>query len=219
MVKNQADCLNNTNIMTERKSHWENVYTSKEPEDVSWTQDVPKTSLDFINSFNLPKTAGIIDIGGGDSKLVDCLLDQGYLNVTVLDISEKALEKAKARLGERAIKVKWIVCDITEFDPNDHYDVWHDRATFHFLVTSEQIESYLAIARKSVNGYLTIGTFSENGPKKCSGLEIRQYSEEQLNIQLANGFQKLKCITEDHTTPFNTIQNFLFCSFKRTSAI
>lgn len=201
--------------MTERKSHWENVYGSKQPEEVSWTQAIPQSSLDFINSFNLPKTANIIDIGGGDSKLVDCLLDQGYENITVLDISGKALDKAKRRLGERGEHVKWIVSDITEFNPTEQYDVWHDRATFHFLVTSEQIEKYLDCARKSVNGYLTIGTFSENGPKKCSGLEIKQYSEEQLDLQLSDGFQKLRCITEDHTTPFNAIQNFLFCSFKR----
>lgn len=201
--------------MSERKSHWENVYASKQPEEVSWTQDVPQTSLDFIRSFNLPKTANIIDIGGGDSKLVDCLLDQGYQNITVLDISAKALDKAKSRLGERGAYVKWIVSDITEFSPSEQYDVWHDRATFHFLVSAEQIEKYLDSARKAVNGYLTIGTFSKNGPEKCSGLEIRQYSEEQLDFQLSDDFQKMRCITEDHTTPFNTRQNFLFCSFKR----
>lgn len=204
--------------MTERKSHWENVYNSKEPEEVSWTQDVPQTSLDFMNGFELPKTANIIDIGGGDSKLVDCLLDRGYTSITVLDISEKAIEKAKKRLGKRSEEVKWIVTDVTEFNPDEKYDVWHDRAAFHFLVSLEQIKSYLEIARKSVNGYLVIGTFSENGPKKCSGLETRQYSEAELDLQFANGFQKLSCITEDHTTPFNTIQNFLFCSFKRDSA-
>ncbi|MBB2147434.1 class I SAM-dependent methyltransferase [Pedobacter gandavensis] len=201
--------------MTERKSHWDNVYASKQPEEVSWTQDIPQTSLDFINSFNLPKTANIIDIGGGDSKLVDYLLDQGYQNVTVLDISGIALEKARKRLGERGDKVKWIVSDITEFSPSEKYDVWHDRATFHFLVSPEQIQSYLRIARESVNGHLIIGVFSKNGPEKCSGLVIRQYSEADLDLQLSNGFQKLRCITEDHTTPFNTIQNFLFCSFKR----
>jgi SAM-dependent methyltransferase len=205
--------------MSERKSHWENVYKSKGPEEVSWTQDVPQTSLDFINGFELPKTANIIDIGGGDSKLVDCLLDQGYTSITVLDISEKALEKAKKRLGKRSEQVKWIVADVTEFNPDEQYDVWHDRAAFHFLISPEQIGSYLEIARKSIKGYLIIGTFSENGPKKCSGLEIRQYSEAELELQLADGFQKLHCINEDHTTPFNTIQNFLFCGFKRDSTL
>ncbi len=201
--------------METKKEHWDTVYATKQPNEVSWTQEVPETSLNFIHSFNLPKTASIIDVGGGDSKLVDYLLEEGYENITVLDISEKALEKAKARLGSKSNKVNWVASDITEFQPGTTYDVWHDRATFHFLTTDEQIVKYLDIARKAINGYLAIGTFSENGPKKCSGLEIKQYNEPQLQEQLANGFQKIRCITEDHITPFNTAQNFLFCSFKR----
>lgn len=201
--------------MSTQKDHWEKVYTTKQPNEVSWTQDVPATSLEFIRSFNLPATAAIIDVGGGDSRLVDFLLEEGYINITVLDISSAALERAKARLGEKASKVKWIVCDITEFEPAEHYDLWHDRATFHFLTTAEQLGKYLAAARRAVNGYLTIGTFSENGPTKCSGLEIKQYSEEELKQQLAENFSKIRCITEDHTTPFNTKQNFLFCSFRK----
>jgi SAM-dependent methyltransferase len=198
-----------------KKEHWETVYRTKQPNEVSWTQDIPKTSLEFIRSFDLPKSAGIIDIGGGDSKLVDFLLDEGFTNLTVLDISGSALEKAKARLGQRAGKVKWVVSDITEFKPSEHYNLWHDRATFHFLITEEQISRYLETARQAIDGYLTIGTFSQDGPKKCSGLEIKQYSEEQLQAQLDNGFKKIRCITEDHITPFNTRQNFLFCSFKK----
>lgn len=201
--------------MSEQKSHWETVYATKAPNEVSWTQDIPQTSLDFINSFNLPKSAGIIDIGGGDSKLVDFLLEQGFEDITVLDISEKALDRAKARLGSKSDQVKWVVSDITEFEPDRNYDVWHDRAAFHFLTAEIQIKKYLDIAEKSVTGYMTIGTFSEDGPKKCSGLEIKQYSEPQLEEQLAKGFQKIRCINEDHITPFNTQQNFLFCSFER----
>ena len=199
----------------DRKKHWETVYETKNPDQVSWTQESPKTSLDFIHSFGLQKTAKIIDIGGGDSKLVDYLLDEGFENVTVLDISAKSLEKAKDRLGEKANKVNWIVSDITEFEPNMTFDVWHDRATFHFLTTTEQISKYIKTARKSVNGFLTIGTFSKNGPEKCSGLEIKQYNEDELTLELKNGFDKIKCVTEDHLTPFDTTQNFLFCSFKR----
>jgi 2-polyprenyl-3-methyl-5-hydroxy-6-metoxy-1,4-benzoquinol methylase len=199
----------------ENKAHWENVYASKQPNEVSWTQEVPETSLTFIHSFPLAKDARIIDIGGGDRKLVDFLLAEGYQNITVLDISENAIARAKKRLGEKSNLVKWIVSDITEFTPAETYDVWHDRATFHFLTTPEQITKYLATARKAVRGYVTIGTFSENGPKKCSGLDIKQYSETQLQEELSNGFQKIKCIKEDHVTPFNTTQNFLFCSFKR----
>lgn len=199
----------------QRKNHWETVYETKQPNEVSWTQEKPETSLQFIYSFNLPKTAKIIDIGGGDGKLVDYLLNDGFENITVLDISEIALKRAQARLGKNAAKVKWIVSDITQFEPTDRYDIWHDRATFHFLTQEDQIAKYLDIACNAVTGYMTIGTFSDNGPKKCSGLEIKQYTEAELQSQLTNGFSKIKCITEDHLTPFNTTQNFLFCSFKR----
>jgi len=198
-----------------KKQHWETIYETKSPEQVSWTQEVPKTSLDFIYSFGADKKARIIDIGGGDSKLVDYLLDNGYENITVLDISAKALDRAKDRLGDKAAKVNWVVSDVTEFAPDTAFDIWHDRATFHFLTTKEQVAKYLDIAKQSVNGYMTIGTFSTNGPTKCSGLDIQQYDEQTLTAELENGFDKLKCITEDHTTPFNTTQNFLFCSFKR----
>ena len=198
-----------------RKNHWETVYETKNPNEVSWTQEIPKTSLDFIKSFDLTKKSKIIDIGGGDSKLVDYLIEEGFEKITVLDISAKAIEKAKKRLGTNAEKVNWIVSDITEFEPNETFEVWHDRATFHFLTSEEQIQKYMETARKSVSGYLTVGTFSENGPKKCSGLDIKQYNEETLTAEMENGFEKIKCITEDHTTPFETKQNFIFCSFKR----
>ena len=197
------------------KKHWETVYETKNPDQVSWTQAVPKTSLDFIHSFGLPKTARIIDIGGGDSKLADYLLDEGYENITVLDISATALEKAKIRLGEKSKKINWVVSDITEFKPENKFDVWHDSATFHFLTSAEQVAKYMDIDSRSVTGFMMIGTFSTTGPSKCSGLEIKQYSEETLTEELKNGFDKIKCITEDHLTPFDSKQNFLFCSFKK----
>ncbi len=201
--------------MESRKEHWEKVYSTKQPNEVSWTQEIPKTSLDFFHSFNLPKSAKIIDIGGGDSNLVDYLLNEGFENISVLDISETAINKAKERLGEKAANVNWIVSDVTEFKPVLNYDCWHDRATFHFLTSPEDMKTYLETARKAVNGYMVIGTFSDKGPKKCSMLEVHQYTEVELQQQLSEGFTKLKCLTEDHKTPFNTIQNFLFCSFKR----
>ena len=201
--------------MDEYKQHWETVYQTKQANEVSWTQEVPQTSLDFILSFNLPKSARIIDIGGGDSKLVDFLLDEGYENLTVLDISATALEKAKKRLGERAEKVNWIVADITDFRPDKTYDIWHDRAAFHFLTEDEQTEKYLNIVHAAVTGFLLIGTFSEDGPKKCSGLEIKQYSGTSLENLFKRDFTKIACKKEDHITPFNTKQNFTFCSFKR----
>ncbi|MDP2454570.1 MULTISPECIES: class I SAM-dependent methyltransferase [unclassified Kaistella] len=198
----------------QRKKHWETVYETKNPDEVSWTQEIPKTSLAFIHSFGLDKSAKIIDIGGGDSKLVDHLLNQGFENITVLDISEKALEKAKIRLGEKAKKVTWIVSDILDFEPTENYHVWHDRAAFHFLTTENEIEKYKSIVKNSVDGFLIMGTFSQNGPLKCSGLEISKYSEEKLTSTFEDNFDKINSVLEDHQTPFGTTQNFLFCSFK-----
>ncbi len=200
---------------TDKQKHWETVYKTKQPHEVSWTQEVPRTSLDFIHEFNLPRSARIVDIGGGDSKLVDYLLEEGFENITVLDISSEALEKSKKRLGDKARKVKWVVSDVTEFNPDTPFDVWHDRATFHFLTTPRQIKKYIDTASRYVTGFLTIGTFSDKGPEKCSGLPIKKYREETLVSALKKQFDKLRCITEDHVTPFQTKQNFLFCSFKR----
>jgi 2-polyprenyl-3-methyl-5-hydroxy-6-metoxy-1,4-benzoquinol methylase len=203
------------------KDHWEKIYQTKRPDEVSWWQENPRTSLDFIHSFRLPVSARIIDVGGGDSKLVDALLDEGFENVTVLDISERALERAKQRLAERAQRVQWIVSDITEFHAQFPFDLWHDRATFHFLTTEPQIARYVSAAREAVRplGYLVLGTFSTEGPKTCSGLTIKQYSDQSLASQLQDGFEKIRCITEDHVTPFNTKQNFLFCSFRRVGTV
>ena len=205
--------------MIEEKNHWDKIYLSKKPEELSWTQDIPRTSLAFILSTQLDFQARIIDIGGGNSNLVDFLLDFGYKNITVLDISEQALITAQQRLGARADKVKWIVSDITNYQPDATYDFWHDRATFHFLTTESQILKYLSVALHTVkeDGFISIGTFSAKGPTKCSGLDIKQYSEETLETRLKDGFEKIKCITEDHDTPFNTVQNFIFCLFKRMS--
>lgn len=202
-------------MSNEKQQHWEEVYTTKQPHEVSWTQENPSVSLEFIHGFRLPKTASIIDIGGGDSKLVDYLLDEGFENITVLDISSKALDKVKQRLGEKSNKVNWIVSDVTEFRPQQSYDLWHDRATFHFLTTPGQVHQYISTAGKAVKGFLTIGTFSDKGPEKCSGLPVKQYTEEQLTCELQTEFDKIRCITEDHITPFKTKQHFLFCSFKK----
>ncbi|WP_035673021.1 trans-aconitate 2-methyltransferase [Flavobacterium sp. 83] len=199
----------------DKKNHWETVYETKQPNEVSWTQENPKVSLDFIRGTNLDKTAKIIDIGGGDSKLVDFLLEDGYENITVLDISANALERAKIRLGKKAEKVTWIVSDVTDYNPITTYDIWHDRATFHFLISDDQINSYIEIAQKWISGFLIIGTFSDKGPTKCSGLEIKQYTETTLKNEFQAAFEKVKCINEDHITPFKTMQNFIFCIFKK----
>lgn len=199
-------------------AHWDAVYATRQPNEVSWTQEVPATSLQLIRETGVAKSAAIIDVGGGDSKLADHLLAEGYENITVLDISEKALEKAKARLGKLSERVKWIVTDITSFEPADSYAVWHDRATFHFLTSAEQVQKYVTIAGKAVSGYLIVGTFSHDGPQQCSGLTIQQYNEDELQQQFAPAFIPVKCITELHITPFNTPQHFQFCSFKARTA-
>ena len=203
------------------KQHWENVFTTKDEDEVSWFQLYPKTSMEFVELFNLPLNANIIDIGGGDSHFVDALLDKGYTNIYVLDISANAIERAKQRLGARASNLHWIVSDITEFEPPVQFDFWHDRAAFHFLTSEDKVYKYVSIAEEAIkkDGYLILGTFSENGPTMCSGLEIKQYSEASMSARFEIAFDKIKCTQEEHLTPFNTIQNFLFCSFRKTSSI
>lgn len=198
------------------KAHWEKVYETKTPREVSWTQEIPQTSLDFINSFGPDKSASIIDIGGGDSKLVDHLLTAGYENITVLDISAKSLEKAKERLGDKAFKVNWIVSDITNFQPEGDFDIWHDRAAFHFLTSPDLVNNYVQLVKKHVRKFICIGTFSLNGPDKCSGLLIKKYDASSLTGLFEPEFKTMICRTEDHITPFNTIQNFIFCTMVRT---
>ncbi len=201
-----------------RKKHWENIYQTKNSTEVSWYQDKPETSLSFLKENKIEKTANLIDIGGGDSYFVDHLIDLGYENITVLDISEEALKKAQQRLGEKARKVKWIVADIATFEPIEQYDFWHDRAVFHFMTKEYEISNYIKSIKKSIkpSGVLILGTFSEQGPTKCSGIEIKQYSEGSMTERLKVFFDKIKCISVDHITPFSTIQNFIFCSFRRS---
>ena len=203
--------------MNTSKDHWEKIYNTKEEKDFSWFQPYPKTSIEFIQLFNQPKNARIIDIGGGDSHLVDALIELGYTNIHVLDISAKAMERARQRLGNKASIVNWIVADVTAFESEGQFDFWHDRAAFHFLTSEDQISKYLAIVRKKLtpNGYLVLGTFSEKGPEKCSGLKIKQYSEASMSSLFEKDFKKIKCIEENHSTPFNILQNFVFCSFQK----
>lgn len=199
------------------KEHWDNIYNTKAADEVSWFQLYPKTSMEFVELFKLPLDAAIIDIGGGDSSLVDALLEKNFGDITVLDISESAIEKAKKRLGEKAAGVKWIVSDVTEFVPERKYDFWHDRAAFHFLTSEEKVNLYVNIATNAINknGILVLGTFSVNGPNKCSGLEIKQYSESSMSVKFESDFKRVFCKKENHETPFNTSQNFLFCSFQK----
>ena len=199
----------------DRKKHWETVYKNKSPNEVSWTEETPQTSLNFIHSFGNDKSASIIDVGGGDSRLVDFLLDEGYTNLTVLDISAKALERAKSRLGDRANNVKWVVSDINDFKPESGFDIWHDRAVFHFLTEQSDIDSYNDLVDRAVLKNMVIGTFSENGPQRCSALDITQYSKDELCDRFKDKFEVTHCLNVDHATPFETVQNFSFCGFKK----
>ena len=199
------------------KAHWERIYRTKKQHEVGWYQPVPETSLFFLEQFRLPKDAKIIDVGGGDSYFVDHLIKLGFRDITILDISETALSKAVKRLGNPGKTVNWMVGDATDFDPPHSYDLWHDRAAFHFLLKEEEIDRYLENARRYIKpgGALVIGTFSTHGPTKCSGLEIRQYSEQALSEKLEGSFEKVKCLSVDHLTPGGTVQNFIFCSFRK----
>ncbi len=201
----------------ERKEHWENVFSTKTEKEVSWYQQYPQASIDFIKALELPLDAKIIDVGGGDSYLIDALLDLGYTNLTLLDISANAIERIKKRLGDRANQVTFIESDILEFVPAEQYDFWHDRACFHFLTEKEAVEHYAELVDKALakSGRMLIGTFSDEGPKKCSGLDIKQYNEESLRSVFEKEFQLKGCFAENHKTPFGTFQNFLFCGFKR----
>lgn len=205
--------------MFNAKEHWEKIYRSKPIIEFSWYEQIPETSLAFLRQFNVPLDAKIIDVGGGDSYFVDNLLALGYSDVTVLDISDAAIARAKERLGKDADKVKWIVADAATFVPQEKYDFWHDRAAFHFLTNDVDVTHYVKMIRNGLsdNGVLVIGTFSETGPKKCSGIEIKQYSEESLSDRLQKYFKKIKCVAVDHVTPFKTVQNFIFCSFKQAA--
>lgn len=199
------------------KEHWENVYATRPLHEASWYQPAPERSLAFFRELNLSATASIIDVGGGDSLLADHLLEAGFSDITVLDISEAAIGRARKRLGAKADKINWIVCDITALSIDKSFDCWHDRAAFHFLVSEEQVEKYIKAAVRHIfdNGKMIIGTFSTNGPEKCSGLPVKQYSEDSLTRLLQQQFDKIRCITEDHITPAKTVQNFLFCSFTK----
>lgn len=202
---------------THRKEHWDNIYTSKQTNELSWYQEVPSTSIEFVKELNLPVTAKIFDNGCGESYFVDYMLNMGYENITVLDISEAAIKRTKDRLQEKSGKVKWIIADQAKCNSTEKFDLWHDRAAFHFLTDEAEIKSYIQSVKNCVKpgGYFILGTFSENGPKKCSGLDITQYSEKSMIEKFGPYFELIKCVYTDHVTPAGVVQNFIFCCFKR----
>jgi len=200
----------------QRQQHWEHIYETKSPHEVSWTQQEPRISMELIHRSGVAKDAAIIDIGGGDSCLVDFLLQDGFTDITVLDISRAALERAKDRLGEYASRVNWIHSDVLEWKPERTYALWHDRAAFHFLKSEDEKNTYLNLMAETLQGQAIIGTFSLKGPLKCSGLEIQQYDQVSMAGSIEqHGFKTLECVEETHTTPFGTAQEFIFCRFQK----
>jgi ubiquinone/menaquinone biosynthesis C-methylase UbiE len=196
------------------KKHWENVYTTKPTTGVSWYQEHAERSLQTIIATRAAKVAEIIDVGGGASTLVDDLLGEGYENISVLDLSAHALMSAKARLGERAAQVRWIEADITQADlPENHFDVWHDRAVFHFLVAEQDRAAYLRNVMRSVKigGHVIVATFADDGPTQCSGLPVMRYKPESLHGEFGVDFELVSHSREAHNTPFGTIQQFVYC--------
>jgi 2-polyprenyl-3-methyl-5-hydroxy-6-metoxy-1,4-benzoquinol methylase len=196
------------------KLHWEKIYDEKNEDEVSWFQKETNESIKMIQSAGI-ENPKIIDVGSGRSKLLKNLIEIGYNHLTYLDISESALEKSKEFLGEQSNKVRWISKDILSFMTDEKFDIWHDRAVFHFLNEENLIRKYIEIVEKNISesGHLIIGTFSENGPLKCSGLEVRRYSEKVIEKLFNRSFKLIDSFYYDHVTPFNTTQNFLFSHF------
>jgi SAM-dependent methyltransferase len=200
----------------EREKHWQSVYTTKRESEVSWFEENPAPSLDLIALVGAGRRSAIIDIGGGASRLVDRLILQGYEDLTVLDISAAALEAAKARMGEKARQVRWLVADATTWEPSRLYDVWHDRATFHFLVDLADQAAYVVRLRRALRpgGHAIIGAFALDGPKKCSGLAVARYDVESLGKALGSAFLLVDTRRHDHLTPRGVTQHFQFSVFR-----
>jgi SAM-dependent methyltransferase len=201
------------------KEHWEHVYSTKAVDAVSWFQEHAGPSLRLIQGTGVPLNAAIVDVGGGASTLVDDLLARGYVNVTILDLSAVALRAAQGRLGSRARLVTWVEADITKVElPLRHYDVWHDRAVFHFLTDPQDRHAYVNAVLRAVKpgGHVIVATFAEDGPTQCSGLPVVRYSAEELNSEFGAPFTLVQHDKESHHTPFGTIQEFTYC-YCRTS--
>jgi len=202
-----------------RQAHWEGVYTKKGENEVSWFQESPAPSLQLIAQVGATPASAIIDIGGGASRLVDNLIEQGFEDVTVLDLSEAALEAAKARLGGSAAQVQWIVADATVWEPLKAYDIWHDRAAFHFLTEDRDRAAYIARLERAlkVGGYAIIATFALDGPERCSGLPVVRYDPASLGQTLGRAFQLVDTRRQIHATPWGSEQSFQFSLFRRCS--
>ena len=197
-----------------KKSYWENVYTTKPHDQVSWYRGHLDNSLKMILQTGVGKDAAIIDVGGGSSTLVDDLLDHGFADVSVLDISGTAIAKSKQRLGSRSYRVNWIEADITEVTlSEEHFDVWHDRAVFHFLTDAEDRRKYVELVVRTLKpgGHIIVASFGLEGPDKCSGLDVVRYSPESMHDEFGDDFKLMRSLEETHKTPFGTTQEFVYC--------
>ncbi|MBV9706953.1 MAG: class I SAM-dependent methyltransferase [Chloroflexi bacterium] len=201
------------------QQHWNNIYRTKDTTQVSWYQDYPKTSLELISATGVERSRPVLDVGGGDSRFIDVLLASGYTDITVFDIASEALRKAQSRLGMHAQQIRWVVADVLHLPDDLQVDIWHDRATFHFLRRQEEIVRYKAMAAEHINpqGYLVLGTFSTFGPEQCSGLPVSRYSQQTLQEVFLPDFEPLRSFEEQHTTPFRTTQPFVWTLFKKIS--
>ncbi len=196
------------------KAHWEKIYATKLPEQVSWYQVQPQESINLIQRTGVSKAAQIIDVGAGTSMLVDYLLNEGFGHISVLDISRTALEGAKSRLGLHAAEVTWVEDDITQNTlPLSYYDVWHDRAVFHFLTDVKDRVKYVNAVKRSLkaNGHVVIASFAPDGPTQCSGLDVMRYSPDSLHHEFGEDFELIESRSENHLTPFGTQQKFIYC--------
>lgn len=204
--------------MNDRQSHWQTVYSTKTEDEVSWFQETPAPSLDLLALAGAHCDSAIIDVGGGASRLVDRLLAEGYGDLTVLDLSPAALDTARARLGRAGERVTWIAEDATRWRPARQYDVWHDRAAFHFLTSPEDQRAYVERLKEGlrVGGHVIIGTFAVDGPEKCSGLPVARHSPDTLAAILGPGFDCIDARRHAHATPWGSVQNFQFSTFRRT---
>jgi SAM-dependent methyltransferase len=203
------------------KAHWEAVYRSKSPTELSWYQPRPTRSLELLEQLGTTPATSIIDVGGGTSMLVDALLDRGVARVAVLDISRAALELSKARLGARAASVEWIEADITraDLDTDARYDVWHDRAVFHFLTNRDDRRRYVSAASRALGpgGVALIATFSLQGPSRCSGLDVVRYDSELLGREFGSEFSVERSVDELHHTPSGVVQAFTYTMLRRAN--
>ena len=206
-------------MVEDRKGHWNKVYSNKSPEELTWFQARPEASLSLIRNAGIGPEARIIDVGGGTSLLSATLLEEGFVNLSVLDVSDRALEAAKSLLGPDSPEIEWFTSDLTDFEPPHRWDLWHDRAVYHFLTGNEDRHAYRRVLNESVEpgGHVVVATFALDGPERCSGLEVVRYSPESLHAELGTLYELCGTVNETHRTPGGGTQEFVYSWFRKLS--